>query len=129
MGKEVEWSYSHKHLGVFIEEKLNFKARINQKIKKAKGLVIQLRNCMGKVHGLQPKAALTFYKWCRSMLTHGCLVWHTEVYTQTIIDKLRNFQSFGLRTMGLFRPSTPTCGLEILTHTHLHNGVSCFMLF
>ena len=102
MGKEVEWSYNHKHLGVFIEEKLNFKIHINSKIKKAKGLLIQLRNCMGKIHGLQPNAALTFYKWCRSMLTHGCLVWHTEVYNQGILDKLRNFQSTGLRTMGVF---------------------------
>ena len=58
------------------------------------------------------------------MLVHGCLVWHPAVYKQSIIDKLRHFQSTGLRTMGLFRYSVPTCGLEILTHTYpLHTYI------
>ena len=80
--------------------------------------MINLKNSQGKIHGLKPHAALTIYKWCRSMIVHGCLVWHQAVYKQSTIDKLRNFQSTGLRTMGLFRHSTPTCGLEILTHTY-----------
>merc|ERR1712115_451703 len=41
-----------------------------------------------------------------------------EVYNQTTFDKLKTFQSTGLRTMGCFRYSTPTSGLEILTHTY-----------
>ena len=118
MGREIEWSNEQKHLGVIIEEKLNWNGHINNKLKKAKGLLINLKNSQGKIHGLKPYAALTLYKWCRSMIVHGCLVWHQAVYKQSTIDKLRNFQSTGLRTMGLFRHSTPTCGLEILTHTY-----------
>ena len=101
MDRDIEWSKSQKHLGVFIEKRLNFADHIRFRVKKAKGLLIQLRNCMGKVHGLQPASALKLYKWCRSMLVHGCLVWHQEVYKTSILKMLRSFQSAGLRTMGI----------------------------
>ena len=123
MDKTIEWSDHHKHLGVILEKKLNYTAHIKDKINKAKGFLIRIKNCMGKIHGLRPRAALTMYKWARSVITHGCIVWHQEADKQSIIERLRTFQSYGLRTLGCLRRSTPTAGLEILTHTkpiHLH---------
>ena len=117
MGKEIEWSEQHKHLGVILQKKLNYLIHIKDKINKAKGFLIRIKNCMGKVHGLQPRAAMAMYKWARSVITHGCIVWHQEADKQTVIDRLRTFQSYGLRTLRCLRRSTPTAGLEILTHT------------
>ena len=123
LGEKIEWSDSHKHLGVIMQSKLNYLGHIKSKISKAKSLLIRLRNCMGKVHGLKPRAALTMYKWSRAVITHGCLVWHQECEKKSVIKRLRDFQSYGLRSCGCLRRSTPTAALEILTDTtplHLH---------
>ena len=117
LGKEVEWSDQHKHLGVIMHKKLNYLPHIKSKLSKAKSFIIRLKNCMGKIHGLKPRSAMTMYKWSRSVITHGCLVWHQEVDKKTVIERLRGFQSYGLRLLGCLRRSTPTAGLEILTHT------------
>ena len=115
--QKIEWSDSHKHLGVIMQSKLNYLGHIKSKISKAKSLLIRLKNCMGKVHGLKPRAALTMYKWSRAVITHGCLVWHQECDKKSIKKRLRDFQSYGLRQLGCLRRSTPTASLEILTDT------------
>ena len=124
LGKELEFEDTHKHLGVIFHKKGSWTPHITEKIRKASGVLIKLKNWMGKIWGLTPKSALWMYKAvARPMFTHGCLVWHKACEAPGIKEKLRNFQSKGLKNLGCFRRSTPRMGLEIVTYTfplHLH---------
>ena len=118
LGKELEFEETHKHLGVIFHKKGSWTPHITEKIRKATGVLIKLKNWMGKIWGLNPKSALWMYKAvARPMFTHGCLVWHKACEAQGIKEKLRNFQSKGLKNLGCFRRSTPRRGLEIVTYT------------
>ena len=118
MGKELPYSNQHKNLGITFDRKLKYKAHLKDRMSKAKGILIQLSNSMGKLYGLKPTAALWVYKAvARAMLTHGCLIWHQLCDSETVRDQLRSFQRRGLLNLGFFRKSTPTAGLELITYT------------
>ena len=118
MGKPIKWSEQHKHLGVTFKKDLTFTVHTKDRLKKAKGVTIGLKNSCGKLWGLKPASGLWMYRAvARAMLTHGCLVWHRVTEQSEISKDLWRFQKQGLQNLGVFRHSTPGNGLEIITNT------------
>ena len=53
------------------------------------------------------------------MLSYGALIWARETFSEDIKKRLRGLQRLTLTSMGFFRRSTPTAGLEAITFTTL----------
>ena len=51
------------------------------------------------------------------MLTYGSLVWAKATESKGVKQKLESLQRLALTSMGCFRRSTPTAGLEVITYT------------
>ena len=117
-GQELNYSKQVKYLGILFDHRLSWQPHIKQRINNAKNLLFKLRGATGKLWGLNPKMCLWLYKAIvRSMLVYGSLVWMRETYLKTVRKSLQSIQRQALMSMGHFRHSTPTAGLEVITHT------------
>ena len=112
---EINYSSVCKYLGIFVDNKLNFTHHIQQKIKQAKGLVMNIRNSIGSLWGPLPRAL----KWAYSgivlpTITYGCVVFARACQSPGMIDNLKKLNRLMALTMAPVRRSTPTSGLEII---------------
>jgi hypothetical protein len=65
-----------KYLGVILDNKLNWKFHIDNRIRKASIAYWQCRRAIGKTWGLKPKVVYWIYtSVIRPMLTYAALVW------------------------------------------------------
>jgi len=121
---KVPYSDTVKYLGVTLDKRLEWKSHLSEKVNRAKGLLIKLRGAMGKLWGAPPY----LMKWAytgivRPMITYGCLVWSKAVETNSMKYRMARLNRLALMSMGHFRRSTPTAGLEVIMNLiplHLH---------
>ena len=114
----IEYVEETKYLGVILDQKLTWQSHLANKIKKAKKLLFKVRRAAGKLWGLNPKMSIWFYRAIvRPMISYGSIVWMRILNSKAVRKKLASLQRLALMSMGHFRKSTPTAGLEIITYT------------
>ena len=111
----IEYSKVTKYLGVFLDEKLNWRYHIQQKIASAKKLIYTIRNAIGKIYGPRPQAL----KWAYNAMvvpkiSWASIVWAKTCQTNTIRRKFTSLNRLMALTMMPAREKTPTHGLEII---------------
>jgi len=113
---EIPYSNGARYLGIWLDSKLSWHKHVTNKINDAKRLLLTTKGAIGKLWGPDPKCT----KWLftgiiRPALTYGSLVWAKACRSQNIRQKLTKLHRLFLLTLGHFRRSTPTAGLEAIT--------------
>ena len=106
-----------KYLGIMLDQKLNWFKHIRWKIQVAKATLLKIRNATGKLWGFHPRMGR--WAWIgvvRPAVTYGALVWAEACKNQAIQRQLNKLSRLALITLGFFRRSTPTAGLEVVFH-------------
>ena len=122
-GEEVEYQSSHKHLGVYLNSRLDSGYHIHQKIRETKGVICRTASRFGKVFGLPPGSAKWLYNMVgRPIVSYGSIYGCKAVHPahpgfNGIRRKLASLQRFGLMTFGYCRAKTPGAALEVITNT------------
>ena len=116
-GVEIPYSDTVKYLGITLDKKLTWKAHITNKVRNAKIHLHSVKNAMGKLWGTPPK----WMRWAytgivRPAITYGALVWAKGCETEHFRKELQRINRLALLSMGHFRRSTPTAGLEVIGH-------------
>ena len=115
---EIPYSKTTKYLGVYIDDRLSWNHHLNEKMKKAKNLLLKIRNTSGKLWGISPRNNMWHYRGIvRPTFCFGSLVWNRATDSAGNRAKLDKFQRYALMSMGNFRKSTPLRGLEVITYT------------
>ena len=111
----IEYSTHTKHLGCFLDEKLNFKIHLTKKIESVKKHLYLLRNAIGSIWGPSPRALKWAYNTViLSSLCYGSVVWARTAQAKQFQDKLEKLNRLCALTMMPARKSTPTAGLEMI---------------
>ena len=114
----VPYSRTARYLGVQLDDKLEWTDHINLKCKNSKALLYRVRRASGALWGLGPLMSCWFYRaMVRPVITYGVGVWCKGLNWAGSRRKLEKVQRVALMSMGHFRPSTPTAGLEVATYT------------
>jgi len=114
-GIQIPYTNTVKYLGVTLDSKLSWSPHITQKIRSAKAATLKVSNAMGKIWGMPPH----HMKWAytgiiRPALTYGSLVWSKVCELEWVKKALNRLNRLALLTLGHFRRSTPTAGLEVI---------------
>ena len=79
---------------------------------------MKVRSAAGQMWGLNPAMSVWMYRAIvRPSFTWGCLVWVRATYDINLCKLMTKVQRLALTSMGYFRISTPTAGLEVATYT------------
>ncbi len=114
---EIPFSEKVKYLGITFDKQLRWLPHLKLKVKSAKGHLLKLRNVTGKLWGVPPKMQRWLYTGvARPALTYGSLVWAKACDTEWAKTELNRLNRLALMSMGHFRRSTPTAGLEVITY-------------
>ena len=106
------------YLGVQIMDNLNWTQHLKQKQAKAKDLMVQINQSLGKTWGPSPRHTLWAYtSVIRPKLTYACHIWAHAIPHRLLDNLSRQIQRWALTKLGPIREHTPTAGLEIVTHT------------
>ena len=87
-GVELQWQKEARYLGVFLDQRLNFRSHIERKVKAARMTIMRLKGSMGKLWG--PSPYLTRWAYLcevRQALTFGHFVWGSLVTTKRLRGK------------------------------------------
>lgn len=104
-----------KYLGVILDQKLNWRSHLEQKIGKARIGFWQCRRAVGRSWGLSPKITLWLYTAIiRPMLCYAALVWWPRTIQTTAKSKLRQVQRIACLSITGAMRSTPTSAMETL---------------
>ena len=133
-GQPIAYSPTVVYLGVTLDRELKWKKHINNKIKKAKGLIMKLANITNAYWGPRPK----LMKWAytgvvRPMISYAAMNWAHIAELDDMIEALRKLNRFAINTIVKVPRSTPTRALEIILDIfplHLHirkEGMSTFL--
>ena len=112
---ELDFSKSVYYLGVELDSKLNFNIHIQNKVKKAKRLLMLLKNNIGKLW--DPPANSLLYAYNNMVipsLGHGALVWYKSCQSVTSKKRLAQLNRLICTALMPLRYSTPTAGLEVV---------------
>ena len=115
-GQKINFSNTVKYLGVTLDHRLNWTRHLHDKVNAAKKLLHKVRNAAGKLWGLNPRMSVWHYRaiiWPK--ITYASIIWAKVVLTKGGKKSLNKLQRMALMSMGHFRPSTPTAGLEAIT--------------
>ncbi len=112
---ELEPTGQVKYLGVIIDRKLNWRANIEERRKKALIAWYTCYRCIGRKWGLKPKLIRWLYlAVVRPILTYGSLVWWHATKKKTKLDRLMNVQRQAcIGITGALR-TTATTSLEVI---------------
>ncbi|MEC8785004.1 MAG: ribonuclease H family protein, partial [Pseudomonadota bacterium] len=117
-GAPIEYVTQVKYLGITLDHKLSWRPHIDKTILKAKRTLMKVRNVTGSYWGLRPSLASWLYRgMIRPVVTYGCHIWARCTIAPGVKKKLNSLQRLALMSLGFFRHSTPTAGLEIITNT------------
>jgi len=123
-GTDIQYTNAVQYLGVTLDSKLTWKAHIKQKIFSAKALLLKICNAMGSLWGMPPRQMHWAYTgMVRPAISYGSVVWSKVTELKMIQKDLTKVNRLALCTLGSFRKSTPTAGLEIICNVeplHLH---------
>jgi hypothetical protein len=96
-GQEIPFPKTAKYLGVTLDDKLSRKPHIENKIKKAKRTLMDIRSVIGKSWGPSPEC--TKWSWTgviRPALTYGAIVWSRTASQSWAKKKLQRLQRIAL---------------------------------
>lgn len=115
-GVKIPLKENVKYLGITLDQKLNWTAHVEEKVKKMQRLLYQGKRIMGKSWGVTPAAAKWIYTAVvRPILAYGCVIWAPALDKKTVCDKLVKLQRIAcLGITGAMR-TTPTASLEAIT--------------
>jgi len=114
----IPFSDQVKYLGVTLDSKLTWYPHFKNKLRAAKGHLLKVINATGKLWGTPPRSAKLLYtSIVRPAFTYGALVWAKACDTKGAQTQLTRLNRLALNMTGHFRRSTPTAGLEVITHT------------
>jgi len=114
-GQNIPYSNTAKYLGLTLDSKLSWVPHFNHKIKAAKGHLIKVRGAMGKLWGLPPNLGRWLYTGIvRPSFSYGCLAWAGVLETEKAKNQCTKVNRLALLSLGHFRKSTPTAGLEVI---------------
>ena len=120
-----------RYLGVWLDPKLTFRAHVEVKVNKCKGLLMALNGAMGRFWGISPQMAIWAWRGIvRPTFTFGCLVWGHVLRENWAKPKIKRLQSLAFRMMTFYRRSTPIIGLEMIMNIwpldiHVHYLQAC----
>jgi ribonuclease HI len=131
--KFISLSNTVKYLGVTLDTKLSWGPHIKEKIRTAKLNMLRIKNAMGKIWGAPPRILRwAFTGIIRPALTYGSIVWAQAAQKQGIQKELSRVNRLALMTLGHFRKSTPTAGMEVINYIrplHLQLKMEASMSF
>ena len=114
-GKSVDFTDQVRYLGVILDTKLSWKPHIKLKVKNAKAALAKARSSLGQLGGFQAMLSKWIYTGIvRPALTYGALVWAPGCESKWAQKELTRVNRLALMSLGSFRRSTPTAGLEVL---------------
>ena len=123
-GQLIYHSNSVVYLGVTLDKELKWHIHINNKIKKAKALLMKMANLTYSYWGPRPKLMRWSYTGIvRPVVSYAAMTWAHQTETESMIERLRNLNRTAINTMVKIPRSTPTQGLEIILDIlplHLH---------
>ena len=116
-GTFLKLSDKAKYLGIVLDRRLNWKANVCERVKKATCAMYTCNKIIGKKWGPNPKTILWLYTAVvRPILTYGCAVWWQAAQKTTNLKLMTKVQRLAcLATTGAMR-TTPTAGLEVILH-------------
>ena len=115
---EIEMKSSTKFLGVTLDSKLSWNQHIENKCKKAKGILMQCRRAIGPTWGFNPKTMKWIYKAVvRPTLTYASTIWLNGLYKKHNLTLLNGVQRLGNILITGALPSTSGTALDIITGT------------
>ena len=128
-GVHLPYSESVLYLGVTIDSKLHWREHVQNKINKAKKLILNIANITRTSFGPCPQLMRWAYTGIvRPMLSYGAIAWAHEINTDHLKDKLQKLNRLAINTFAVIPRSTPTRYLEIaldimpldtVSYTHL----------
>lgn len=99
LGEEIPWNppdQAIKYLGIYLDQKLNWKFHINKKLNLAYGRLSKLFPLLNRKSSLSVKNGTLLYKTIlRPLIMYGCPIWGTAA--PGTIKKLQTFQNKTLR--------------------------------
>lgn len=102
----VEIKFIHKHLGIWIDHKLNFKAHITHTVNKAKKKINVLKMMSRKKGGCHPKVLQRISNSIvRSQLDYGLTIYSKACKTD--LTRIEKVQNLAIRTSNRYLQSTP----------------------
>ncbi|KAL5262710.1 hypothetical protein ACHWQZ_G008195 [Mnemiopsis leidyi] len=115
---EIEIRNTTKFLGVTLDSKLSWNEHIDQKCKKAKGILLQCRRAIGPSWGFNPQTMKWIYTAVvRPTLTYAAMTWINGLYKQHNLAKLKSVQRLANILITGALPSTPGDPLNSITNT------------
>ena len=133
-GQLIEISETVVYLGVTLDKELKWKPHVQNKIKKAKGLLMKLASISNAYWGPKPK--LMRWAWTgivRPMISYAAIAWAHAIEVDGIETMLRRLNRFAMNTIVKVPRSTPTQAMEIILdiyplHLHLKKeGLAAYM--
>jgi len=115
-GQDIPYSDTVRYLGVIFDVRLYWQAHFDNKLKAAKGHLLKVRQCMGKLTGIRPLMMRWLYTGIvRASFLFGSIIWAKVCETQKNKRRLSELNRLALTGLGCFRRGTPTAGLEVIT--------------
>jgi hypothetical protein len=104
-----------KYLGVILDKKLDWKALLENRVRKACIAYWQCRRAVGKIWGLSPKVVAGLYTSVVSpILSYASLVWWKRVELKNAQKRLSHLQRMTCWAITGGMHSTPTSALEVM---------------
>ena len=111
----LEYSSTMKYLGCHLDTGLTMQYHLQQKIIKAKRLIMKVRDAIGSIWGPTPKALKWFYNGVvLPSLSYGSVIWARAAQMKATREKLKKLNRLMATTMVPCRRSTPSAGLEVV---------------
>ena len=110
--------YQFRYLGLLFDSALSWHPHITQKILVTKRLLFLIKSTIGSQWGPQPK----MIKWVetavlQSKISYGAVLWANASKSSWALQQFKRLHRLFLLSLGHFRRSTPTDGLEIIFGT------------
>ena len=114
---EIEIRNTTKFLGVTLDSKLSWNEHIEQKCKKAKGILMQCRRSIGPCWGFTPETMKWIYTAVvRPCLTYAAMTWINGLHKQHNLAKLKSVQRLANILITGALPLSPGDPLNLITN-------------
>lgn len=111
-GVQLKLAVQAKYLGIILDSKLNWRANILERKRKAIIALFTMKRLVYKNYGLKPKLAEWIFKGVvRPILAYGALVWWPGLEKITYHRELESIQRMACLSISGALGSTPTMGL------------------
>ena len=116
-GQQIKYVKEFRYLGILIDDQLNFRSHVKNKITACKKALMHYQSLIGSTFGPKPKLSLWIWTAViRPAFTYLAYIWGqvTDSFFQKDLIRLK---SLALRLTGNFRRGTPNAALDAITNT------------